>query len=103
MNSMISQIIPKRMSNATVTNSYRLSHAEGVERGLSLISVFTWFWNPPHSYEAEYSRGERQTQVVVRSPSPERVTTWTGEGFMEVHEGDKVSLTYRYSPFSVAQ
>ena len=42
--------------------------------------------------QAEYARGEGQTKVIVRAPHPGRPTTWTGEGFMEVHEGDKIDF-----------
>ena len=30
--------------------------------------------------------------MIVRAPHPGRPTTWTGEGFMEVHEGDKIDF-----------
>ena len=51
-----------------------------------------FFLLPPPSPQAEYARGEGQTKVIVRAPHPGRPTTWTGEGFMEVHEGDKIDF-----------
>ncbi|CAH1782676.1 unnamed protein product [Owenia fusiformis] len=44
-------------------------------------------------YEGEFATGTERTRVVIRELIPGRIRTWTGPGFMRVHEGD--SLTFK--------
>ncbi|XP_013782951.1 laminin subunit beta-1-like [Limulus polyphemus] len=41
-------------------------------------------------YEAELARGCPHCQVLVREPTGDRESTWTGLGFMRVHEGSEL-------------